>query len=155
LLPSNPRNQPTETAYANLISLQAFKKEWLRRLDKRNPQRSRNITGKELLSYLNEKQIRELCRLYGISNTGLLAREKPPPTPRTQQEIQTALVTEGGLGQWSQPGVNPKAAPAVEAPSSLGAPAAGVVAVFVGGAAAVPAAAAGAIVVMVAAARHA
>jgi hypothetical protein len=99
LLPSNPRNQPTETAYANLISLQAFKKEWLRRLDKRNPQRSRNITGKELLSYLNEKQIRELCNLYGISNTGLLAREKPPPTPRTQQETQAALVTEGGLGQ--------------------------------------------------------
>ncbi len=31
---------------------------------------SRIITGKDLWAYLNEKQIKELCRLYGISNNG-------------------------------------------------------------------------------------
>ncbi len=31
---------------------------------------NRARTGKELLDYLNEKQIKELCRLYGLANTG-------------------------------------------------------------------------------------
>jgi hypothetical protein len=37
----DPRKQPTETAYANLISSRALERGWLNRLDKRNPHRSR------------------------------------------------------------------------------------------------------------------
>ena len=42
----------------------------VRRLFEQGVIESKTIIGKELLDYLNEKQIKELCRLYGIANTG-------------------------------------------------------------------------------------
>jgi len=42
----------------------------IRKLFEQGILESRAITGQDLLDYLNEKQIKELCSLYGVANTG-------------------------------------------------------------------------------------